>query len=249
MVDNSSTLEGFLSILAAIEAQSRPIEQVLIHDKKRYDKRLAYLRHTAERADITVDYVPQERIDTLTDGNTHGGVVAIVGERRFVQLADLIPTDKVAFIAMLDGIEDPFNFGYAIRALYAAGVDGVVVRPRNWTTAASVVGRSSAGAAERIPMAITDTALEAAEFYRQHNLTIATTAKSDESHSLFQSDLSQALFILIGGERRGVTRSFMDQADILLEIPYGRDFDQSLGTVSAVSTIAFEVLRQRQVID
>jgi len=246
MADTPSTLEGFLSILAAIEAQSRPIEQVLIHDKKRYDKRLAYLRHTAERADITVDYVPQERIEDLTDGNTHGGVVAIVGGRRFVALSDLIPDDKPAFIAMLDGIEDPFNFGYAIRALYAAGVDGVVVRPRNWTTAASVVGRSSAGAAERIPMAMADTAIEAAEYYRQHHLMIATTAKSDESQALFQSDLTQALFILIGGERRGVTRSFMDQADVLLEIPYGRDFDQSLGTVSAVSTIAFEVLRQRQ---
>ena len=246
MPENSPTLEGFLSILAAIEAQSRPIQHVLIHDKKRYDKRLAYLRHTAERADITVEYVPQERIEQLTDGNTHGGVVAVVGERRFVELVDLIPVDKVAFIAMLDGIEDPFNFGYAIRALYAAGVNGVVVRPRNWTTAASVVGRASAGAAERIPMAIADTASSAAEFYRQHQLTIATTAKTESSLSVFQADLTQSLFILIGGERRGVTRSFMDQADIVLEIPYGREFDQSLGTISAVSTIAFEVFRQRQ---
>ena len=246
MPENTSTLEGFLSILAAIEAQSRPIEQVLIHEKKRYDKRLAYLRHSAERADIKVEYVPQERIDQLTDGNTHGGAVALVGERRFVELADLIPSDKVAFIAMLDGIEDPFNFGYAIRALYAAGVDGVVVRPRNWTTAASVIGRASAGAAERIPMAIADSAESAAEFYRQHKIIIATTAKSEESISLFQADLAKPLFILIGGERRGVTRSFMDQADIVLEIPYGRYFDQSLGTVSAVSTIAFEVFRQRQ---
>jgi 23S rRNA (guanosine2251-2'-O)-methyltransferase len=246
MTETSSTLEGFLSILSAIEAQSRPIEQVLIHEKKRYDKRLAYLRHTAERADITVEYVPQERIEELTDGNTHGGAVAVVGSRRFVELVDLIPSDKVPFIVMLDGIEDPFNFGYAIRAMYAAGVDGVVVRPRNWTTASSVVGRASAGAAERIPMAVSDTAESAAEVYRQHHLTIATTAKSDKSLSLFQANLKQPLFILIGGERRGVTRSFMNQADMLLEIPYGREFDQSLGTVSAVSTIAFEVLRQHQ---
>ena len=246
MAENSSTLEGFLSIVAAIEAQSRPIQQVLIHEKKRYDKRLAYLRHTAQRADIPVEYVPQEQIEGLTNGNTHGGVVAVVGERRFVGLADLIPDDKVAFIAMLDGIEDPFNFGYAVRALYAAGVDGVVVRPRNWTTASSLVGRASAGTVERVPMAMADTAISAAEFYRQHHLMIATTAKSDQSRSLFQADLTQPLFLLIGGERRGVTRSFMNQADILLEIPYGREFDQSLGTVSAVSTIAFEVFRQRQ---
>lgn len=246
MADSQPTLEGFLSILAAIEGQSRPIYQLLIHEKKRYDKRLAFLRHTAERADIPVDYVAEDKIKQHTDGNTHGGVVALVGERRFVELVDLLPPDKNAFIVMLDGIEDPFNFGYAIRALYAAGVDGVVVRPRNWTTASSVVGRSSAGASERITMAIADTADDAATFYRERNVLIATTAKTDTSQSLYEADLTQPLFLLIGGERRGVTRSFMNQAQLLLEIPYGRDFEQSLGTINATSAIAFEVLRQRR---
>ena len=245
MADTQPTLEGFLSILAAIEGESRPIHQVLIHEKKRYDKRLAYLRHTAERASISVEYVPEEQINQHTDGNTHGGAVALVGERRFVGLADLLPPEKNAFIVMLDGIEDPFNFGYAIRALYAAGVDGVVVRPRNWTTASSVVGRSSAGASERVVMAVAETAEDAATFYRGHGVLIATTARSDTSQSLYLTDLKQPLFLLIGGERRGVTRSFMDQADALLEIPYGRDFEQSLGTINATSAIAFEVLRQR----
>lgn len=245
--DATATLEGFLSIFAAIEANSRPIHQLLIDEKKRFDKRLAFLRHTAERADIPVDYVPQTVIEQHTDGNSHGGVVALCGMRHFVALDDLIQPDTTPFIAMLDGIEDPFNFGYAIRALYAAGVHGIVVRPRNWTSAASVVGRSSAGASERVPMAVADTALEAGTVYRQHGLLIATTAKVDDSLSIFDANLAQPLFILIGGERRGVTRSFVDMADMLLVIPYGRDFDQSLGTVSATSTIAFEILRQRDI--
>lgn len=245
MTDTSLTLEGFLSILAAIESQSRPIHQVMIYKKKRYDKRLAYLRHTAERADISVEYVPDNVIQQHADGNTHGGVVAIVGQRHFVSPLGLLPNDGVPFIAMLDGIEDPFNFGYAVRTLYAAGVNGVVVRPRNWTTASAVVGRASAGAIERVPIAIAETAEDVAHVYRQQNLLIATTAKSDKSQILYKADLTQSLFILIGGERRGVTRSFMNQADLLLEIPYGRDFDQSLGTVSATSAIAFEVMRQR----
>lgn len=245
MADARLTLEGFLSILAAIESQSRPIQQVLIHEKKRYDKRLAYLRHTAERAAITVEYVPQDTINQHVDGNTHGGVVALVGNRHFVELDVLLLDDGIPFIVMLDGIEDPFNFGSAIRALYAAGVDGVVVRPRNWTTASSVVGRSSAGASERVKIAIADTAEDAAAFYRRHHLVIATTAKSDNSQSIFSAELTQPLFLLIGGERRGVTRSFVNQADMLLEIPYGREFEQSLGTVNATSIIAFEVLRQR----
>ncbi len=248
MGEPTPTLEGFLSILATIESNSRPIHRLYIDEKKRFDKRLGYLRHTAERSEISVEYVSKDIISKHTDGNSHGGVVALCGTRHFVELADLIPSDKPPFLAMLDGIEDPFNFGYAIRALYAAGVDGVVVRPRNWTTAASVVGRSSAGASERIPMAIAKTAVDAGAFFRDNGLLIATTAKADNSQSLFDTNLAQPLFILIGGERRGVTRSFVEAADILLEIPYGREFDQSLGTVSATSTIAFEIYRQRQLL-
>lgn len=55
---------------------------------------------------------------------------------------------------MLDGVEDPFNFGAAIRAVYAAGVDGLVVPPRNWPSAAGVVARSSSGTSELIPFEV-----------------------------------------------------------------------------------------------
>lgn len=63
--------------------------------------------------------------------------------------------------------------------------------------------------------------------------------------SIYEADLSGPLFLVIGGERRGITRSFLDQADLLLEIPYAQPFDQSLGTTAATAVLAFEVMRQR----
>ena len=51
--------------------------------------------------------------------------------------------------------------------------------------------------------------------------------------------------MLIGGEKRGVTRSFLERADLVLHIPYGRSFKQSLGTTAAAAILAFEVMRQR----
>ena len=85
-------------------------------------------------------------------------MIALVGERQYVSLADLLPDSAIPFIVMLDGIEDPYNFGFTIRALYAAGVHGIVLRPRNWTSASAVVGRASAGTVERMPLAIADKA-------------------------------------------------------------------------------------------
>jgi 23S rRNA (guanosine2251-2'-O)-methyltransferase len=145
---------------------------------------------------------------------------------------------------MLDGIEDPFNFGQAIRALYAAGADGLVVRPRNWLSAAGIVARASAGTAELMPTAVAETSLDAATFFRQHGLTIACTSDKGAT-SLYDADLTGPLFLLIGGERRGITRSFLDQADLKVQIPYGRSFSFSLGAAAATAVISFEAARQR----
>lgn len=238
-------LEGHLSVRAAIESGWRDVHSIFIDQKKRYDRRLSLLLRQAGAADIPIAFVSGDNIQLRASGNTHGGVLAEVGERRFCQLADLLPVDRAAFIVMLDGIEDPYNFAGAVRCLYAAGVDGVVLRPRNWTSASAIVGRASAGASERLPLAIAETAAQAADHYRAQGLQIAVVAKAGGSGPPDQADLTQPSFLLIGGERRGVTRSFARSADLTLEIPYGRDFDQSLGTVAATAIIAFEVKRQR----
>jgi 23S rRNA (guanosine2251-2'-O)-methyltransferase len=146
---------------------------------------------------------------------------------------------------MLDGVEDPFNFGYAVRALYAAGVDGLIVRPRNWMSAAGTVARASAGASEWIPMAVAETAEEAAIFFRKQGLAVACTAK-ENAIPIDKVSLEGPLFLLIGGEKRGITRSFLEQADLTLQIPYGRLFEQSLGTTSAAAILGYEIMRQRR---
>lgn len=238
-------LEGRLSAQAAIEAGWRDVHRLLIDSKKRYDRRLGVVLRQAEAANIPIAFVSRDAIQQRASGHSHGGVLAEVGQRRFCELSDLLPADRPAFIVMLDGIEDPYNFAGAVRCLYAAGVDGLVLRPRNWTSADALVGRASAGAIERVPLATADTAAQAAQVYRAQGLQIAVAAQSARSRSPDKADLTRPTFLLIGGERRGVTRSFAQTADLTLEIPYGRDFEQSLGTVAASAVIAFELRRQR----
>ncbi len=238
-------LEGHLSIQAAIEAKSRDIHDLLIAESKRFERRLGELQSCAYAAGIQVSYVSDDEIARLADGASHGGVVARVGERRFRALGDLLAPGRATFIVMLDGIEDPYNFAGAVRVVYAAGAHGIVLRPRNWSSASAIVGRASAGAFERMPIAIAADAAAAADFYRAHGLRIAVAAKSNRACPLYEAELTPPLFLLIGGERRGVTRSFIESADLRLSIPYGREFPPSLGTVGAAAVIAFEVMRQR----
>jgi len=146
---------------------------------------------------------------------------------------------------MLDGLEDPFNLGQAIRSLFAAGVDGLVVRERSWESAAGTVARASAGASEVMPTATVAGPQQAADACRRHGLRVACAASRPDAVPLHDADLTQATFLLIGGERRGITRSFVDGADLRLRIPYGRRGAHALGAAAAAAVIAFEALRQR----
>jgi 23S rRNA (guanosine2251-2'-O)-methyltransferase len=239
-------LEGLVSIRAALESGSREILSISVRQDL-IDSEFARLEMRAAKSGIPIERVSEEAINLLVGGSTHGGIVAKVGPRIFASRDDLLTKAPNPFIVMLDGIEDPFNFGHAVRALYAAGADGLVVRPRNWTSSAAIVARASAGASERMPMAIAESANEAAEYFRAKGLKILCTGQ-EKSVPLYDADLCQPMFILIGGEKRGITRSFADQADMVIEIPYARKWNQSLGAVSAAAVLGFEVARQRNLI-
>jgi 23S rRNA (guanosine2251-2'-O)-methyltransferase len=241
--EGEAVLEGHVSVAAALRSGSREVYRVLIRRDKS-DGAVRGVERAARAAGVPVERVAPGEIDALASGRTHGGVAAAVGPRRFVELEELLSGDA-PWIVMLDGVEDPFNFGAAVRALWAAGAAGLIVRPRNWMSAAGTVARASAGASEWIPTAVAETAHEAADFLGERGLTIACATGERDAATMHEADLSGPLFLMIGGERRGVTRSFMDRADLLLRVPYGRKVSYSLGTASASAVLAFEVMRQR----
>jgi 23S rRNA (guanosine2251-2'-O)-methyltransferase len=218
------------------------VERVLVRDDK-WEKS-ERLRRLAARAGVRVERVRAADVDAVAAGRTHGGIAAEVGPRRADDASRLAEAER-PFVAMLDGIEDPYNFGYAIRSLYAAGADGLVVRPREWGTSEATVVKASAGTYDLLPIADVASAEAAAELFGARGLTVACTAKRDAT-SIYEADLSGPLFLLVGGERRGVTREFLSRADVVLEIPYRRGSAVSLGTVAAVSVLAFEIMRQRR---
>jgi hypothetical protein len=154
-------LEGHVSVEAALEAGVRPIHRVWA--VRPGDRRLGRLRALARDRGVLIDAVDADSVDELAGGRTHGGVIALVGPRRTLSVHQLLAeVGERSLIVMLDGIEDPFNFGQAVRALYAAGVDGIVVR-RSWETAVATVARASGGAAELMPTASTVSAESASK--------------------------------------------------------------------------------------
>lgn len=238
-------IEGFISIEAAVRAGNRPVETIYVRDDK-WDSRARQLQRLVGETGIPLERVSVATINELVSGQSHGGMVARVGPRRLQSLPMLLENQPNPCVVMVDGVEDPFNFGQAVRALYAAGISGLVLRPRNWLSAAAVVTRASAGASEWMPTAVAETVEEAADFFSSQGLTVACATQGEGAISIYAADLTRPLFLVIGGEKRGITRAFLSRAELRLAIPYGRPFAQSLGTSSSVAVLAFEMMRQRK---
>lgn len=240
-----AVLEGLVSVRAALEASSREVLVVYVRQdlRGREGERLEAL---ARAAGIEVRRVGPGAIDSLARGRTHGGVIALAGPRRYMPVEELVRGIPRPFVAMIDGAEDPYSFGHAVRALYAAGADGLVVRPREWLGADGVIARSSAGASELIPTAAAPTSLEAAEVLSKEGLKVVCATGERDAVPVYRADLTVPLFLMIGGEKRGVSRRMLASADVLVRIPYGRAFARSLGLAAAASALSFEVLRQRR---
>jgi 23S rRNA (guanosine2251-2'-O)-methyltransferase len=242
--------EGMTSVravLAAMEAglSDRRILRLYVAEERREKraKDLGWLAHEAETFGFPIETIPTEQLDEMTTGSTHGGVAAECSDRTIPPLegADL-PVN--GFLVMLEGIEDPYNFGYALRSLYACGADAVVLSPRNWMSAAGVVCRSSAGASERLPLYVADPA-EAARICKARGYRVLAAGIRD-SVSSFDCDMRRPLCLIVGGEKRGISASALAEADEIVRIDYGRAFGGSLSAASAAAMLGYEVLRQNR---
>jgi 23S rRNA (guanosine2251-2'-O)-methyltransferase len=224
---------------------ARPIHRVFC-DRARAQKEkkeYSWLCHRAEALGFVVDLCDRDDIDDIAVGNTHGGIVAVCGDRHFLTLTENeIPSR--GFFVLLDGIEDPYNFGYALRSLYAAGVDGILLPERNWMSAAGVVCRASAGASELLPIYIGD-AENAVSTMKGKGYRIISADLRD-SVSLYDADLSLPLLLVVGGEKRGISSTILETSDLRVRIDYAREFAASLSAASAATVCAYEVFRQNR---
>ncbi len=247
---DSTIFEGMTSIRSIIRAfdagiNDRKISKILFdkNNLKKISKDIGYLRAVSEKYGFTLVESNSDEIEKIALGNTHGGIIAIANSRTIPDLCPEIISEK-SFYVMIQGIEDPYNFGYALRSLYACGVSGIVLPERNWMSAAGVVARSSAGASEELHM-FTSEASCAVKIFKDKGYTVVC-ADLDTENILGECELKYPIFLVIGGERRGISRDILELADKKLKIEYAREFRASLSAASATTMFAYEIMRQNK---
>lgn len=236
-------LEGKISVKAALASPFRKVKEIYIEEKKK-DKDTSFILHRAKEQNIPIHRCKREYIDSLCEGKTHGGIMAYVEERSFQTLEEILKENS--FIALIEGIEDPFNFGFVLRSLYAAGCDSIILPPRNWTSAATTLAKSSAGASEYMKMYICEDFESCLKSLKEHNYNIVCANRNDHSIEMYEYDFTQKVCICIGGEKRGLSKVIEKNSDQDVYIPYNTDFRNALSAASATTILAFEIMRQRK---
>ena len=246
---DSTVLEGMTSLRALWRGQKAGVNDRrilhLYYDESRREKlkkELSFLRHEGERQSFDLIPLSHDEMAAKAIGKTHGGILAECSGRSIPPLSDVPACGR--FAVMLEGVEDPYNFGYAVRSLYACGVDLLVLPVRNWMSAAGVVARASAGASEECALATAEPA-EAVRRFRERGFRMVC-ADAETDLAVEDAELPFPLFLIVGGERRGISAAVMHEADQIVRLNYGRAFNNALSAASAAAILAYEILRKNK---
>lgn len=238
---------GIVSVSALIKAEDagtarRRILRVLIEESRFSSerRRVAFLRAASERLGFRIERITAGEAEAISDGPTNGGIFAEVTPAVYPGSRAVVP-GKGGFYAVLDGAEDPYSLGHIMRALYLFGASGLITG-RLPDGADAKICRASAGMSELLPVFLCD-AEEAVLRLKSGGFRVAA-AEIRDSEDAASADLSLPLVLICGGEKRGISSKLLSLCDFNVRIPYARDYIGSLPSETAVSVLAYEIMKQ-----
>jgi 23S rRNA (guanosine2251-2'-O)-methyltransferase len=221
------------------------VRRLLLAEGLPDDQRLQEILSLAGEHGVEVERAERHRLDDIAHTQTHQGVLAYVGRRRYLELDDLLgeaPED--ALIVVLDGIQDPQNMGGIIRTAEAAGAAAVVFPKHRAAEVTPAVAKASAGAVEHLPLVQVGGVAQTLERLKQAGFWCVGLA-AEGGTPYHQARLTGRLAVVVGAEGEGLHRLVAQRCDQLLRLPMlGRV--SSLNAAAAAAIVLYEAVRQRQ---
>ena len=244
---------GLNAVASAVEHDAENVREILLEAGGK-NSRITELEQQARRMGIEVRRVAQNALDGVAGGLRHQGAVARYAAARTWDehdLPDLIEAaEGKALVLVLDGVQDPHNLGACLRSAAAAGVTAVVFPKDKAVQLNATVRKTSAGAADTIPVFSVTNLSRTLRDLQKSGVWIYGLA-GDAEASLYAIDLKGNVALVLGSEGDGLRRLTRDNCDQLVKIPMpGPASKQSVESlnVSVASGVAlFEAVRQRQV--
>lgn len=197
----------------------------------------------ARDAGVGVKVVDAKQLDRLAKGGVSNGVVAEVEQTAYADFDELIEAESTRFLLVLDGVQDPQNFGAILRVADGFAVDGVVIPEHDSVGITGTVVKASAGASEWIPVAKVTNLARAIEKMKEREFWVYGADGSGES--LEKVDFRGKVAMVVGNEGKGIRRNVLEHCDRVVAIPTAGRLE-SLNVATAAAVLAYEIFRQNR---
>jgi 23S rRNA (guanosine2251-2'-O)-methyltransferase len=244
----SQIIYGRHPVIAALRQPDSPLEEILVAQGAG-GKWLEEVRHLARSKGVRLRLQERAALDRLCGTANHQGIMARRGSYTYFGEADLLDkldglTDPALLVAA-DGLTDPMNLGNLCRSACAAGAHGIIIPKDRAAGVTPVVAKAAAGALEYLGVYRVTNLADSLDRLKDAGLTIIGTA-ADASQTIYDSDLTQPLALVIGSEDKGMRPRVRQQCDLIVSIPMAAPEIGSLNAATSGAVALFEARRQRR---
>lgn len=176
---------------------------------------------TIKEKKLCANYLPLAMLNDMSNNGNHQGIIVEVKDYEYSSLDEIINSakgKKQPLILILDGVEDPHNFGAIIRCADAFSVDGIIIKDRGQALVTPTVSKVSTGAIDYIKIAKVPNLSNAIAKLKDNGFWIyaADGSGKDEYHKL---KYDGAVALIVGSEGFGISKLVIENSDFVIKIP------------------------------
>jgi 23S rRNA (guanosine2251-2'-O)-methyltransferase len=237
---------GIHAVIAVLKTNVTFVQKIYLQES-RNDQALEQIKSLAEQAGLPVKFMSRQAIDMMFDhAVTHQGVVADLSSLPSYDesdLMDLMDTDQVPLLLVLDGVQDPHNLGACLRTANAMGVHAVIAPKDRAVGMTAAVRKVACGAAEMTPFIAVSNLSRTLKKLKAQGIWLVGAMGEAES-SIAEIDMTGPIAIVMGSEDKGLRRLTREHCDYLARIPMAGAVG-SFNVSVATGICLYEVIRQR----
>ena len=222
------------------------INRLFVQNAKLYDKMSNEIIAKAKQNKIRIDFVSKDFLDKKSVTGHHQGFICDTVDFAYSEIEDILQlaNDKgePPFIVILDGIEDPHNFGAIVRTCECAGVHGIIIPKRRACPVNETVIKTSAGATANMKIASVVNINSAIEKLKQNGVWVYGLELGGKD--INKTNLSGAIALVVGSEGFGISRLVKENCDEVVSLAQ-RGQINSLNASVACGIAVYKILEQR----
>lgn len=243
--EREDVIAGRNAVMEAIKG-NRTIEALYITTGQT-EGSINAIKKLAREKKLVIKEVDKKKLDSLSGGAVHQGVVALVTPYKYCEVSEIIEYAKekgeAPFIVILDELEDPHNLGSIIRTAELCGVHGIIIPKRRNVGITTTVYRASVGAIEYVKVAKVTNINATIDELKEQGIWVYGADIAGDEYS-YEVDFSGPCALIIGNEGKGIAKLTLKKCDKLVKIPMVGKIN-SLNASVAGGIMMYEVLKGR----